>query len=108
MTYARSCLRTLMLAASFAASAGAQLIPVRVVPIAQADQFGIFPSVNFGMANVSIAMADSLLDPFENPALGSRIRRAVYFGAPTFFAVTNEAGSRQTYPLGLLARKGPL
>lgn len=108
MTYARSCLRTLVLAASFAGSAGAQLIPVRVVPIAQADQFGIFPSVNFGMANVSIAMADSLLDPFENPALGSRIRRAVYFGAPTFFAVTNEAGSGQTYPLGLLARKGRL
>ena len=106
MTYASRCFRTLVLAATFASSAGAQLIPVRVVPIAQADQFGIFPSVNFGMANVSIAMADSLLDPFENPALGSRVRRAVYFGAPTFFAVTNEAGSGQTYPLGLLARKG--
>ena len=106
MTYASRCIRTLVLAAAFTGSAGAQLIPVRVVPIAQADQFGIFPSVNFGMANVSIAMADSLLDPFENPALGSRVRRAVYFGAPTFFAVTNEAGSGQTYPLGLLTRIG--
>lgn len=106
MTYAGRCLGTLLLAATIGGSAGAQLIPVRVVPIAQADQFGIFPSVNFGMANVSIAMADSLLDPFQNPALGLRVRRAVYFGAPTFFAVTNEAGSGQTYPLGVLARKG--
>jgi hypothetical protein len=84
----------------------AQLIPIRVVPMAEADQFGFFPSANFGMANVSIALADSLLDPVRNPALGSRVGRGRYFGGPTFFAVTNDAGSGQTLPLGALARVG--
>lgn len=95
-----------VLAAVVAGQAGAQQIPVRVVPIAEADQFGFFPSANFGMANVSIALSDSLLDPFHNPALGARIRRGLYFGAPTFFAVSNDAGSGQTYPFGGIARFG--
>ena len=86
--------------------ATAQLIPVRVLPIAEADQFAFHPSANFGMANVSIALPDSLLDPFRNPALGSRIRRGLYYGAPTFFSVTNDAGSGQTLPVGGFARLG--
>jgi hypothetical protein len=84
----------------------AQIIPVRVVPIAEVDQFEFFPSSNFGMANVSIALADSLLDPYHNPALGARMRRGWYFGAPTFFSVTNDAGSGETYPIGGMARRG--
>lgn len=95
-----------VLATLVAGQGGAQQIPVRVVPIADADQFGFFPSANFGMANVSIALPDSLLDPFHNPATGSRIRRALYYGAPTFFAVSNDAGSGQTYPVGGMARVG--
>lgn len=106
MAYARHGLGILILAAAAAGALDAQLIPVRVVPIAQADQFDIFPSANFGMANVSIALPDSLLNPYHNPALGSRIRRGLYFGSPTFFSVTNDAGSGQTYPLGGFARLG--
>jgi hypothetical protein len=89
-----------------ATPAFAQIIPIRVVPFAEADQFGFFPSANFGMANVSVALTDSLLDPVRNPALGSRVARALYYGGPTFFAVTNDAGSGQTLPLGALTRFG--
>src|SRR5688572_7587230 len=89
-----------------AAPAFAQLIPIRVVPIAEADQFGFFPSANFGMANASLALADTLLDPVRNPAHGARVARARYFGGPTFFSVTNDAGSGQTFPVGVLTRIG--
>jgi len=96
----------LLLAVAPAQPALAQVIPIRVVPVAEADQFGFFPSANFGMASVSIALADSLLDPVQNPALGARLKKARYFGGPTFFAVSNSAGSGQTFPLGGMARFG--
>ena len=51
----------------------AQLISIKAVPIAQGDQFAIFPSNNFGMGGVSIALADTLLDPCVNPAKGARV-----------------------------------
>src|SRR2546426_5209194 len=54
----------------------AQLISIKTVPIAQGDQFAIFPSNNFGMGGVSIALADTLLDPFVNPAKGARDRKS--------------------------------
>lgn len=97
---------TILLALAAAPPSFAQLIPIRVVPVAEADQFGFFPAANFGMANVSIALADSLLDPVQNPALGSRLKKARYFGGPTFFAVSNSAGSGQTFPLGGMMRIG--
>lgn len=84
----------------------AQLVPVRVVPIAEGGQFEFYPSANFGMGDVSIAVRDSLLDPFRNPALAGRVGRALYVGAPTFFSVTNDAGSGQTYPFGAIVRVG--
>ena len=106
MACSRRSFLTVLLATVPLTAAQGQLIPVRVVPVAEADQFGFFPSANFGMANVSIALRDSLLGPYHNPALGARIQRAVYYGAPTFFSVTNDAGSGQTYPLGVIARRG--
>lgn len=84
----------------------AQLIPVRTVPVAEADQFGFFPAANFGMGGVSIALTDSLLDPFRNPAKASRIGRALYFGSPTLFSVSNHAGSGQALPVGAILRSG--
>src|ERR1043165_7835191 len=47
---------------------GAQLISIKTVPIAQGDQFDIFPSQHRGMGGVSLALADTLLYPFRNPA----------------------------------------
>src|SRR5437773_8512427 len=53
-----------------AAPVRAQLIPIKTIPIAQGDQFQIFPANNLGMGSVSIALADSLNDPFVNPEIG--------------------------------------
>ena len=55
------------------ALAQAQVIPIKTVPLAAGDQFRIFPSQNLGMGRVSIAVDDPLLDPFVNPAKGSRL-----------------------------------
>ena len=56
-----------------AGRAPAQIIPIHTVPIVSADQFDIFPSYTLAMGGVSIAVADTLHDPFVNPAKGVRI-----------------------------------
>src|SRR6266576_1050553 len=71
--------------------ARAQLIPVKTIPIAQGDQFQIFPTNNLGMGSVSIALADSLSDPFANPAMGTRIASARFFSSPTLYSVSPNA-----------------
>jgi len=105
--------RTLALASCallLALPARAQLITVKTLPIAEGDQFRIFPSANVGMAGVSIALADSALDPFVNPAKGMRSLRgtskALFSGAPTFYSLSRDAGGGQTIPLSALARRG--
>ena len=55
-------------------SVRAQLIPIKTIPIAQGDQFQIFPANNLGLGSVSIALSDSVNDPFVNPATGTRVR----------------------------------
>ena len=51
-----------------APAAHAQLITVKSAPIADGGQFAFQPSANLGMGALSIALADSSLDPFTNPA----------------------------------------
>src|SRR2546429_206606 len=84
-------LSSLLLA--LAGPAAAQLISIKTVPIAQGDQFEIFPSNNLGMGSVSIALPDTLLDPFLNPAKGARLGAARLFGAPTTYGISPVAGS---------------
>src|SRR5690348_16945748 len=89
----------------------AQLIQIKTLPIADGDQWRIFPSANAGMADVSIALADSLLDPFVNPAKASRVtpgRNGAFFGSPTFYSVSENAGGGRTIPLGGVARSGSM
>lgn len=88
-------------------TAAAQIIPIRSVPLAQGDQFLIFPSTSLGMAGVSLALADSLLDPFRNPAMGARVGAGRLFAAPTVYGISHETGGGRTLPLGLLGRAGP-
>src|SRR5512144_248193 len=88
-------------------TAAAQIIPIRSVPLAQGDQFLIFPSTSLGMAGVSLALADSLLDPFRNPAMGARVAAGRLFAAPTVYGISRETGGGRTLPLGLLGRAGP-
>src|SRR5687768_18450847 len=96
----------LMALAALAAPLRAQLISVKTVPIAQGDQFDFFPSRNQGMASVSIAVADTLLDVFSNPAKASRLAGSPFFGSPTFFSVSSNAGGGRTLPITALTRSG--
>jgi hypothetical protein len=87
--------------------ASAQLITIKTVPVAQGDQFALFPSQRAGMAGVSIALADTLLDPFGNPATGARLSRPYFFGSPGLYTVSSHAGGGRTLPVGVLTRTGP-
>jgi hypothetical protein len=95
-----------VLSALLCGSAAAQLIPIKTVPVAEGDQFSFFPSANLGMAGVSIALDDTLLDPFSNPAKASRLRGTHVFGSPSFYSVSSNAGSGRTLPLGTFTRRG--
>lgn len=97
-------LSTLIL--GWTASAVAQLISIRTVPISQAHQFDLFPSLGMAMGGVSIALSDSLLDPFTNPAKAARLGGARFFGSPVVYSVSSGAGGGRTLPLGALAKAG--
>lgn len=86
---------------------GAQIVPIRTVPISQAHQFDIFPSERLGMGGVSIAVADPLLDPFTNPAKGARIETPRFFGSPATYGVSRDAGAGRTLPLAAMTKSGP-
>jgi hypothetical protein len=95
-----------MLSALLCGPAAAQLISIKTVPVAEGDQFSFFPSTNLGMAGVSIALDDTLLDPFGNPARAARWRGTHVFGSPSFYSVSSNAGSGRTLPLGSFTRRG--
>ncbi len=101
--------RILLLAALSLGVAGvapAQLISIRTVPISQGHQFDFLPSYTMGMGGVAIAVADSLLDPFTNPAKGARLGAARFFGSPSVYSVSRGAGGGRTLPLGALLKAG--
>lgn len=87
-------------------AARAQLIPIKTIPIAQGSQFEIFPSSNLGMADASIALPDSIGDPYVNPATTARLRGSRLFIAPTVYSVSGDAGGGRSLPFALLARRG--
>jgi hypothetical protein len=90
----------LLLAAPAAASA--QLIGLKTVPVAAGDQYLLVPSQNLAMGGVHIALDDPLLDPFVNPALGSRVAASHVFALPTFYSVSENAGNGKTLSAGSL------
>lgn len=79
---------------------GAQIVTPRTVPVHQADQFDILPSSRGGMANVWIALDDSLLDPFVNPAKVTRHRQGSMFALPSFHSISENRGGGRTVPFG--------
>lgn len=95
----------LMLLATARAASG-QVIAIRTVPLAQGDQFQIFPSANVGMGGVSIALADSVRDPFVNPATAGRVNGTRFFSAPTVYGISDGAGGGRTLPFATLTRAG--
>ena len=84
----------------------AQLIPVRTVPVASGDQFLLFPSDNLAMGGVGLAIADTLGDPFSNPATGARLKGTSFFSSPTFYGISDRNGSARSLPLGALFTSG--
>lgn len=86
----------------------AQYIPIKTLPLAQGDQFSFLPSANDAMGGVSIALRDSLRDPFGNPAKGARVHAMRFFGSPTFYSISRDAGGGRTIPVGDLAARGNL
>ena len=80
----------------------AQLIPIKTVPLATGDQFMVMPSQNLGLGGLSIAITDSLLDPFLNPARGGWIDGSRLFIAPATYSITNNISSTRTLPAGVL------
>jgi hypothetical protein len=88
---------------ALASAAPAQLIQIKTVPVAQADQFDLFPSRSFAMGGVSIAVDDPWLEPFVNPAKGGRLKAGRVAGAPGVFSVSNDAGGGRTLPISVLA-----
>ncbi|MGH7494811.1 MAG: hypothetical protein ACREOO_20760 [bacterium] len=84
----------------------AQLISIKSVPVATAEQFLLVPSQNFGMGGISIALEDPSLDPFVNPAKGARVAGAYTFSAPVVSNVAQDNGGARTLPLGVLLSGG--
>ena len=89
-----------------APTAAAQLIPVKTVPVAAGDQFLIVPSRALGMGGLSIALDDSLADPFVNPAKGARLSGSSLLAAPAFYSISRNAGNAGTLPLGAVFAPG--
>jgi len=85
-------------AASLAAPAVAQVVPLRTVPVASGDQFLLVPSWSLAMGGVRVAVDDSLGDAWSNPAKGSLVRESAFIGAPTFYSIENGGGGR-TFPI---------
>ncbi|MFC1659837.1 hypothetical protein ACFL3S_00040 [Gemmatimonadota bacterium] len=85
---------------------GAQLVQVKTVPVAAGDQFLLFPSQHLGMGSVSLAMHDTLGDPFSNPATLGRLRESIFFGSPTFYHISGRNGSGRSLPLGTFFTSG--
>jgi hypothetical protein len=97
--------RRLLAAAVFAAvlvptGAPAQIISPKTIPVAEGDQFLLYPAKRVGMAEVSIALADTLGDPFVNPAKGAALLDGVVFAAPTHYNETEGDGDGITLPVG--------
>jgi len=88
-------------------AAHGQLITPKTVPIHQDDQFAIFPTARAGMAGVSIALDDTLADPFANPAKATNVRIGRVFTAPFSHGISAGHGCGSTLPVGGVASTGP-
>ena len=80
--------------------AAAQVVTPKTLPVLQGGQFDMFPSARAGMGGATIAVDDTLLDPFVNPAKATRIGAGHIFGAPYFHSVSGERGGGRSIPVG--------
>lgn len=78
----------------------AQVVTPKTVPVLQSGQFEMHPSALAGMGGASIAVDDTLLDPFVNPAKATRMGASHVFGAPYFHSVSEGRGGGRSIPVG--------
>jgi hypothetical protein len=88
------------------APAQAQLVTPKTVPVFQDEQFDIYPSSRPGLAGVSIALDDTLGDPFTNPAKTIRARGLVITTAPYSHGISGSRGGGRTLPIGFIGSNG--
>lgn len=91
---------------SSAAALPAQLITPKTVPIHQGEQFGIYPSQWPGMGGVSIALVDTIGDPWVNPAKAARLTTGSIQVMPFTHRAT--AGGGRTLPVSILQTSGSM
>lgn len=84
----------------------AQLVTPRTVPVHQEEQFQIYPASRPGLAGASIALDDTLTDPFVNPAKATRLKGLTLTTAPYSHGITGDRGGGRTLPIGFLASSG--
>jgi hypothetical protein len=84
----------------------AQLVTPRTVPVMQDEQFEIYPSSRPGLAGISIAIDDTLADPFTNPAKATRLTGFTLTTAPYSHSISGNRGGGRTLPIGFLVRSG--
>lgn len=78
----------------------AQVVTPKTLPVLQDGQFQIYPSARAGMGGATIAVDDTLLDPFVNPAKVTRIRASHIFTSPFFHDVSGGRGGGRSLPVG--------
>jgi hypothetical protein len=78
----------------------AQVVTPRTLPVLQSGQFDMFPSALAGMGGATIALDDTLLDPFVNPAKATRIGVSHIFSAPFFHSISGGRGGGRSLPVG--------
>jgi hypothetical protein len=88
------------------ATAAAQLVTPKTIPVHQSSQFQIQPATHPGMGSVSIAVDDTLADPFVNPAKATRIGESAFFTLPSTHGVSGSRGGGRTLPFGGFATGG--
>lgn len=79
-----------------------QLIDIKTVPLAEGDQFMVFPAQHHGMGGVGIALEDRLHKPFINPAAGGQLSGLHLFSVPSLYNITKKGGGAGTLGLGTL------
>lgn len=94
----------------FSVAAAAQSVPVKTIPVAEGDQFWLFPSERGGMGGVGIALDDRLNDPFVNPAKGANLAGAQFVSSPAYYGFgplngLSREGSGRTLPVGTLVKQ---
>jgi hypothetical protein len=99
----QAALGLLALLAAAPPAAAAQLVVIRSVPVAAGDQFLVHPSQTLGLGGLSVAVDDTLSDPFRTPAAGARLAAGVHlFGSPVFYSISEGNGSASSLPVGAL------